>query len=324
MKKDRKWFWVLIALAAVIVVWIFIKWFNSGVVPVKTAAVVRGPIQEIVSSDGIVNAPVYNLGTKMGGRIAVWHAKEGDMVKKGQLLCEFDSYEQARNDFERTRELFKEDAASQQQFDAAKTIFENSRIVSPNDGMVSRRYYEEGETVVPGSPAIQVVNYSNPWVEGQIDEVDISKVKIGDIASITSDDLPDRTFTGEVYWIAPVAELRKVGGRVKIDEESYVFPCKARFIGEHSEMKVNMSVNIDIATDSKPNAMLIPREALLSKDDTAYVFEIRKGHSYQTQVGIGIRSFTSVEAASGVNEGDTLAVSNLAKLQDKGRIKIER
>ncbi len=324
MKLNRKWPWIVIAVLIIIGGYIFIKWQNNDVVPVKTAVVGRGPIEEIISAGGIVDAPVYNLGSKTGGRIVVWHAKEGDTVKKGQLLAEFDSYEQARNDFVRTQELFKEDAASQQQFDAAKAVFDNSRIVAPDDGLVARRYYEEGETVVPGSSAIEIVNYSKCWVEGQIDEVDISNVKIGDQVNITSDDYPGRSFTGEVYWIAPVAELRKVGGRVKMDEESYVFPLKAKFLGAHEEMKVNMSVNLDIVARSKSDTVIIPREALYSKDDTTYVYAIRKNHSYQVKITTGIRSFTSVEVSSGVVNGDVIAVSNVSKLNDKGRIKVER
>jgi len=325
MVKDRKWIWMIVAvLAALLVIYIGIRWWNRDVVSVKTTIVLRGSIEEIISASGTVNAPVYDLGTKFGGKIGDLRVKEGNFVKKGQLLCEFDNYEQARNDFERTKKLYDDGAASKQSLDAARTMFESSRIIAPDDGIVAKVNYREGETVVPGQPEIVVVNYDQSWVEAQIDEIDIANIKIGNKVKIASDVYSNKVFDGEIYWIAPLAELRKVGGRVKMDEESYVFPAKIRFINGHEELKVNMSVNVDIVTKKHDNALLIPREALASMNDHSVVFAVRKNRVYEQTVMTGIKSFTSVEAIAGVSEGDLIAVSNLSKLNNKARVKIER
>jgi membrane fusion protein (multidrug efflux system) len=268
------------------------RWWNRDIVTVKTAVVGRGPIEEIVSASGTVNAPVYDLGAKMGGKIMKLMVKEGNLVRAGQELAEFD---------------------------------DTTRIVAPDKGIVAKINYREGETVVPGGePAIIVINYDQSWAEAQIDEIDIANVKIGDRVKITSDVYPDKVFDGEIYWIAPLAELRKVGGRVKVDEESYVFPCKIRFLGGHKDLMVNMSINADIVSQRKDNVLLIPREALVSQSDYQTVFKIKNNRSLQSKVAIGIRSSASVEALAGVAEGDVLAISNVAKLKDKGRVKIER
>jgi len=292
MKKDRRWVWMAFGLLIVLLVGYFVfQWWNRDVVSIKTAAVMKGEIEAIVSASGLVDAPVYGLGSKLGNKVTKLMVKEGERVRSDETLLEFD---------------------------------DTSRIVAPADGIVARINYLEGETVVPGSNAIVIVNYEKSWVEAQIDEIDIADVKIGDRVKITSDVYPDKIFEGEIYWIAPLAELRKVGGRVKIDEESYVFPCKIKFIGGHSELKVNMSVNVDIVTKKKNNALLVPREALVSKDDATTVFLVKKNRVYQTKIDIGLRSYSSVEALSGLAEGDLVAVANVSKLKDKGRIKIER
>ena len=292
MKRDRRWLWVILAVLAILLAgYIFLRWWNRGVVSIKTAKVVRGPIEAVVSASGIADAPVYELGTKFGSKVATVNVKEGQRVRGGMTLLEFDDL---------------------------------TRIVAPANGVVAKINYDEGETVVPGSPAIVVVNYDKSWVEAQVDEIDIASVKIGDRVKITSDVYPEKIFDGEIYWLAPLAELRKVGGRVKMDEESYVFPCKIKFLGGHEELKVNMSVNVDIVTKRGENALLVPREALVSKDDISTVFLVKKGRVYQNKIDIGIRSYTHVEAVSGVAEGDLVAVTNVAKLKDKGRVKIER
>jgi multidrug efflux pump subunit AcrA (membrane-fusion protein) len=221
----------------------------------------------------------------------VLYVKEGQWVEKGQTLAEFD---------------------------------DTTRIVSPANGIVAKINYDEGETVVPGQPAIVVVNYAKSWVQAQIDEIDIANVKIGDKAKITSDVYPDMVFEGEIYWIAPLAELRKVGGRVKMDEESYVFPCKIKFLGDHAALKINMSVNSDITTRKHDNVLVVPREALYSIDDSTIVYVIIKRRVREAKLDIGIRSFTSVEAISGVSAGDEVAVTNVTKLKDRARVKIEK
>ena len=292
MKKDIKWLWVIIGVIAVVIVgYIFIKWWNRDVVPIKTSKVVRGRIEAVITASGIVDAPVYDLGPKMGGKLITINVREGQRVSGGETLAEFD---------------------------------DTTRLVAPADGLVAKINYDEGETVVPGSPVIVVVNYTKSWVNAQIDEIDIANIRIGDKVKITSDVYPDKVYEGQIYWIAPVAELRRVGGRVKMDEESYVFPCKIRMLGDHSELKVNMSVNVDISTKQNDNALLVPREALLSKDDTSLVYVINRSRARERKITIGIRSYTSIEATSGVVEGEMVAITNVSKLKDKGRVKIER
>lgn len=324
MKKNKRWLTILAVAAVLLLFAVFlVRWRNGNGVSIKTGLVTIGSIEAMVSASGQVDAPVYDLGTKLGGKIFRLKVKEGDVVRSGQLLAEFDNFEQARNDYQRTKQLFHEGAASRQALDAAKTIYEASNIVAPDKGIVAKINFEAGETVVPGSSAITVVNYDKSWVEAQIDEIDIAQVKIGDKVRITSDVYPDKNFAGEIYWIAPLAELRKVGGRIKMDEESYVFPCKIKFLGEHKNLMVNMSVNAEIITKKKEKVLLVPREALISKDDHSTVFVVNKSAVHQTKIETGIRSYTQIEVMSGLTEGQIVAISNVAKLKDGSKIKIE-
>jgi multidrug efflux pump subunit AcrA (membrane-fusion protein) len=290
VKRDGRWFWlVAIILIAALGGYFFMKWWNRDIVSIKTATISIGTIEAVVSASGIVNAPVYSLGPKLGGKIMVINVREGQRVSEGQTLAEFD---------------------------------DTSRVVAPASGVVAKINYDVGETVIAGSSAIVVVNYDRSWVEAQIDEIDIAGVKIGDRVKISSDVYPDKIYEGEIYWIAPLAELRKVGGRVKGDEESYVFPCKIKFLGKHEELKVNMSVNVDIVTQRNEESLLVPREALASKDDFSVVFVVRKNRVFQTRIDIGIRSYNYVEAVSGLKSGDVVAITNLSLLKDKGRIQV--
>jgi multidrug efflux pump subunit AcrA (membrane-fusion protein) len=290
--KVQKWMYVVGAVVLLLLVWIGNNWYNRDLVSVKVATVTQGPIEQVVTASGMVDAPDYDLSPKMQAKIMKIYVTEGQLVRGGQTVAEFD---------------------------------DTTRLVTPYGGIVAKINYDEGETAVPGQPAISVVNYARSWVDAQIDEIDIANVKMGDKVKITSDVYPDKVFDGEIYWIAPLAELRKVGGRVKMDEESYVFPCKIRFLGTHDELKMNMSVNVDIATKKNDHAVIVPREALVSKDDSSVVYVVgRFNRVKESKITIGIRSFSSVEATSGVAAGDRVAITNVAKLKDKGRVKIEK
>lgn len=292
MKKNKKLLWLILVLLAMLFVgWMFVRWWNRDVVTIKTAIAVKAPIEQVVSASGKVDAPVFDLGPKMGGKVVKINVREGQYVNAGMTLAEFD---------------------------------DTTRLVAPSNGLVAKINVDEGETSVSGTAAITMVDYSRSWVEAQVDEIDIANVKIGDKVKITSDVYSDKSFNGIIYWIAPLAELRKVGGRIKLDEESYVFIIKIRFLGRHEELKANMTVNVDIITKSNPSALVVPRESVLSKDDCFTVFKINKNRVEQTNVALGIRSFTSVEVTAGLIEGDWVAINNGAKLKDKGRIKVEK
>jgi HlyD family secretion protein len=85
-----------------------------------------------------------------------------------------------------------------------------------------------------------------------------------------------------------------------------------------------MSVNVEIVTKRKDDAVIVPREALVSVDDSANVFVVKNNRVHEQKIEIGVRSYSSVEAVSGVDENAVVAISNLSKLKDKGRVKIEK
>ena len=99
---------------------------------------------------------------------------------------------------------------------------------------------------------------------------------------------------------------------------------KLKIIAPHSELKVNMTVNADIITNTKDNAIVIPREALINKDEKSKVFIIRKDRAIEQEITTGIRSYASLEAISGLEPGAAVAISNLKELKNKGRVKVAK
>ena len=87
---------------------------------------------------------------------------------------------------------------------SAQYELSRARIESPIDGLIVRRNIEQGETVVTGTMnnagtvLLQIADMSIIEAEVEVDETDIPFVKIGQLAKVKIDAIPDKTFTGKV------------------------------------------------------------------------------------------------------------------------------
>jgi RND family efflux transporter MFP subunit len=197
-------------------------------------------------------------------------------------------------------------------------------IKSPIAGSVSRVDAKAGESVLPGNDIISVVDQKETWVELQIDEIDIAEVSVGQQVRIYTDAYADQVFLGKVAWKSPEAELKKVAGNIKMDEEDLVFRAKVVLLSGKKILKPGMSVTGEIVTHKKAGVLVIPREAIFVSDNKSYVFVAVKGKARKKEITLGSRDPDNVEVIRGISSGETIAISNLAKLKDKGAVKIER
>ena len=78
-------------------------------------------------------------------------------------------------------------------------------IGSPVNGVVDRVFVEEGEYVTPGQRLLLVHDPKRVWIDANVKETDIRKVKIGQVADVTVDAFPDKKFSGKVIAIGNAA-----------------------------------------------------------------------------------------------------------------------
>src|SRR5580698_8486361 len=132
-------------IAAVVVVLLAIVGFSvqhsrKGVIEVQTGKVTRQDLTSVVTASGEIKPKVYvNVGANAMGKITHLYVKEGDVVKKGQLLATLDSiqsvadlnqrqaeYERAKLDYERNKALYDEKLIARADFDTKKAAFATS------------------------------------------------------------------------------------------------------------------------------------------------------------------------------------------------------
>src|SRR2546426_1008509 len=157
---------------------------------VTTEAIKARDLEAIVSASGKIQPKrLVNVTAETPGRVVNLAVNEGDRIRKGQFLLQIDPKSL------RTR------------VDSARYDLSKVRIESPIDGIVTRRNIQEGETAMigtmnnPGTVLLTLADMSIIQAEVEVDETNIPNVQIGQLAKITIDAIPEKTFKGHVSEI---------------------------------------------------------------------------------------------------------------------------
>jgi HlyD family secretion protein len=108
----------------------------------------------------------------------------------------------------------------------------NARVHVPFDGVVTVRHREPGETVSPGVPVLTIMDPRDRWVRIYVREDRIGEVRIGQGARVTSDTYPDRSYEGEVIFIADEAEFTPRNVQTTEERVKLVYAVKVRISGD--------------------------------------------------------------------------------------------
>lgn len=324
MFKDKKIIiTIVIILIVMVILAVYINVRERRTPRIKVAQVKMGKIISTVAAPGMVEASSAPLGADTSGRVSWIGVNDGNKVKSGDILIKLEGYDKAEKDFRRTKRLYENGFASKADLEKAELMADSLSIKSPISGIVSKVDAKVGESVIPGSEIVSIVNPRDMWVEIQIDEIDIAEVSVGQQVKIYTDTYPDRSFEGRITWKSPEAELKRVAGRVKIDEEDMVFRAKVIILSGKKVLKPGMSIHGEIITHLKEGVLVVPREAIIVSDGKSYVFVVEKRRAKKKEVALGLRDPDNVEVKRGIKAGDTVTISNLEKLKNKSRVKIE-
>jgi len=211
-------------------------------------------------------------------------------------------------------------AASERQ---AAIQLKETVIRSPIDGIVSRRLVDIGELVtpttplLPGSELLKLVAPNNIWVIAEIDAQDIAKVSTGQSVEVTAEGYPGRVFMGVVKHISAVAEP-KPGGRTR----ARIVRAKIILSKPAGELKPGLEVDVRATTTGSTDALLIPSDAVM-QDERGSLVSVVEGRSVRRrEVQTGTDNGLTVEALSGLKEGEKVVVRGKERLVSGMRVKV--
>jgi membrane fusion protein (multidrug efflux system) len=304
-----------------------VKFVETGLI----AAHFTGPVTLETEEDALVVA-------KTSGVIKKIYVEEGQVVKAGQLLAKLEddrqAFEQDRakatlhkveKEFNRNKELFAKNLISAEVYDrtryeyeAQKAAYELAKlemvytgIRAPIAGVLAERHIKVGNMVTVNEATFRIIDYEVLKAVLHVPEIELNKLKIKQQASLKVDALAGNTYTGHVTLISPVVD--PTTGTVKVT---------ISFSNSDRDLKPGMFCRISIMHEIHPNALLLPKEAVLAEDQEATVYIVRDSTAHRTAVQLGLVNTIHYEVLSGVEQGDQVVTTGQAGLKDSARVTI--
>ena len=277
---------------------------------------------------------------EVSGRITQLNFNDGQRVRKGQLLVQFDDQLQlaqvqqsvaelsiAQANQKRNQELVAQNFISQRSLDESAANLQVAqaklslsqataarlKILAPFDGIVGIRQVNVGDYLKDGADIVNIEDIEAIFVDFRLPERFQSKVKRGQTAMLDIDALPGRKYTAQVQAIDPLIDAngRSVGVRGCIDNRQL-------------QLRPGMFARVNAVFGERDNARVIPEEAIVPQGGRQFVIKLLAGPTAQTritkrvEVKVGLRRPGKVEILDGLEAGDTVVSTGQQRVQRDG------
>ena len=295
-------------------------------------------VQGAVQSDDLVD-----VTSEVGGRILTLKVKEGQNVRKGQLIAELDleqlkkqmaelekSIELAATVYDRQKRLWDQNIGSEMQYLQAKNNKERleksmetldfqltkGKVYAPISGLVEREILQSGEIAAPGMPIVQILNTKRLKVVADVPETYLRAVKVGEMVTLQFPALD----------IEKRAKVSRIGAT--IDPANRTFKVEVDLRGSSAGLKPNLLATMMINDFSTTDAVVIPLHLIqqevsgkdfvfiTSKADNDLVAKkvyIRMGYTYKGEVLV----------EEGLNGGEQLIAEGNRSLVENAMIELQ-
>lgn len=280
------------------------------------------------------------LRPEVSGRITQLNFTDGQRVRKGQVLVQFDdqlplaqvqqsqaelSIAQANQ--KRNQELVAQNFISQRSLDEsaanlqvaqaklslAKATAARLKIVAPFDGIAGIRLVNVGDYLKDGADIVNIEDIEAIYVDFRLPERFQSKIKRGQTAVLDIDALPGRKYTAQIQAIDPLIDAngRSVGVRGCIDNRQL-------------QLRPGMFARVNTVFGVRDNARVIPEEAIVPQGNRQFVIKLQGGPngqgktSQRVEVKVGLRSPGKVEILEGLEPGETVVTTGQQRVQRDG------
>lgn len=311
----------------------------EAAVEVTVKAVAGRPFDDIVELPGVITAYTEsNLSAQISGKILEFSIKEGDFVKKGDIIVKIDKrdyqiafnragaeLEFARSEFNRSEQLLKSNAINlsnheskkndflikQAAYENVKTSLERCEITAPFDGIVDKKFSEAGEIASPGMRLAKLIDISKVKVNVGIPEKDIAHVRKLKHIKFIVPSLDSKEFAGEFKNIV-----------MSMIDVAKAYPLIIEVDNASRELLPGMIVKAKIVRASYQNAVLLPIFSVIPGDDEYYTFVINSGKAQKRVLKIGSFQDKNVHILEGLKPGDMLIDKGNKLVADGSKVKV--
>jgi len=308
----------------------------GGPVVVEAEPVRVTEILDAVTAVGTLrSAESVVLKSEIPGRIARIMFADGSQVSKGDALIVFDAsvqqalVNQARAErdlaaakLKRTEELFQkkflsaaalDDAKATEEIAAAKLALAQANldkmtIRAPFAGQIGIRQVSVGDYLKEGVDLVNLEDLSSMKADFRVPEQISGRLAVGQTVQLQSDAFAGASFPAKVVAIDPAVDA---SGR------SLLLRAELRDVSRR--LKPGMFVRVRLVLESRPNAIVIPEEALVTAQNRLTVFKVVEGKAVATPVVTGLRSQLDqravVEVIKGLAPDDVVVTAGQIKIR---------
>jgi membrane fusion protein (multidrug efflux system) len=280
------------------------------------------------------------LRPEVGGRVKQILFNDGQRVRKGQLMVQFDDQlpqaqlaqsvaelSIAQANHKRNQDLVAQNFISQRSLDESAAALQVSRaklalaqatlqrlqVLAPFDGIAGLKQINVGDYLKDGADMVNVEDIDAVLLDFRLPERFQTKIRAGQKAQLTVDALPGRPFTAIIQAVDPLIEPngRSVGVRGCIDNRQ-------------QQLRPGMFARVNAVFGSRENALVIPEEAIIPQGGRTFVVKIVQGDkpeikvSERVAVKVGLRLPGKVEILEGLSAADTVVTAGHQRLQKDG------
>ena len=253
---------------------------------------------------------------------------------KGSYLDAQTSLRKAETDLARYEKLYATGAVSQQVVDDYRFARDNAAakleaargslqgmeskaagtvVTAPADGIVAKRFYQEGYYAKAGTPLFAIADISMLKTTIHIPEGQVTGVKVGNEADIALPAYPSKKLVGKITRIAPVADL-----------PAHTFAAEVS-VDNSEGLLAGVYANVSLIGEPREQVLTIPMHAIVMRDDQQTVFVADAQGVVQRRVlALGYSDDKVAEVLSGLDEKDTIVVEGHNKLREGSRINLEK
>ena len=301
---------------------------------VKLATVTSRDVEQIGEFTATVEAEAKNnIAPTAPGRISQIFVEVGDQVRKGQKLVQMDAanltqlklqLDNQETEFKRVDELYKVGGASKAEWDAAKTnldvrksaynnLLENTQLVSPLNGVVTARNFDNGDLYTSTQMPVLVVEQIAPVkLMVNVSEPNFPKVSKGMPVTVKLDVYEGEAFEGKVSLVYPT-----------IDAATHTFPVEITLANANQRVRPGMFARVTMNFGTK-NHVVVPDMAIVKRAGSGdrYVYVYNNGKVSYNKVELGRRIGTEYELISGVDNNSQVVIAGQTRLADGVEVEV--
>jgi RND family efflux transporter MFP subunit len=279
--------------------------------------------------------------------------REGDPVRKGDVIIRlardrrgkaFHQYatlkqalDNAKSDLERTENLHREGAVSGQALEQARLAYENAKaqydeaasvvdLVSPIDGIVTMVNATVGSEAIPGAPLATVAEIDRMRVRCWVGHNEIAAMQTGQMAYVDSPVGASATASRDSSAAAGAGSPGIEGEITRVslssDPATKLYLVEVTCGNAGGELRPGMVATVRVLVGENANALPIPSDAVIRRDDKSYVYRARSNRAVFTEVSLGADSGDFIDVTRGISDGDTVVVRGQFRLTDNARVRI--